>query len=115
MSNRMDIDLIEDILVCLTKIEDYIAQMSYEKFQEDPKTQDAVIRNIEIIGEASKLISKELKQNYPMIPWKAIAGTRDRLIHDYFGVNIDVVWEIATKDVPNLKQNLKRIKIELGS
>ena len=91
MSSRRDINFIDDILISLEKIEQYVAGYSYDEFLEDSKTQDAVIRNIEIIGEASKKISLDLKSKYVNIPWKAIAGTRDRLIHGYFGVNIDIV------------------------
>ncbi len=112
MSKRSDIDLIEDILFCLSKIKNYVSDLSYESFLEDYKTQDAIIRNIEIIGEANKKISEELKQKYPDIPWKMIAGTRDRLIHGYFGVNIDIVWQIATMDVPKLERQLKKLKKE---
>jgi len=113
MSRRRDIDLIEDILICLDKIKQYISNYSYDDFLEDYKTQDAITRNIEIIGEASKKISPELKSKYSNVPWKTIAGTRDRLIHGYFGVNIDIVWEIATIDVPVLKQDIQKIKEEL--
>ena len=112
MSKRRDIDFIEDILICLEKIKQYISDYSYDDFLNDYKTQDAIIRNIEIIGEASKKISPELKSKYTKVPWKMIAGTRDRLIHGYFGVNIDIVWEIATIDVPILEQEIKKIKDE---
>ena len=113
MSKRRDIDLVEDILICLEKIEQYVSGYSYDEFLKDHKTQDAIIRNIEIIGEASKRISQELKTKYSSIPWKRIAGTRDRLIHGYFGVNIDIVWEIATMDVPVLKEDIQKIREEL--
>ncbi|MEW6679932.1 MAG: HepT-like ribonuclease domain-containing protein [bacterium] len=66
--------------------------MSYKEFLEDIKTQDAVVRNLEIIGEAAKNISEELKKKYPRIQWKDLAGVRDKLIHHYFGVNFDIVW-----------------------
>ncbi len=110
MSKRSDIDLIDDILICFAKIREYISKMSYDEFILDHKTQDAVIRNIEIIGEAVKKISLETKEKYPNIPWKMIAGTRDRLIHGYFGVNIDIIWEISTLDAPQLEQHIKKIK-----
>ena len=74
------------------------------------KTQDAVIRNIEIIGEAVKKLSEEIRLEYSSIPWKAIAGTRDRLIHGYFGVNIDIVWDISTKDLSEIKREIQSIK-----
>ncbi len=115
MSKRHDIDFIEDILISLQKIKQYILDCSYEEFLKDDKTQDAVIRNIEIIGEASKKISPALKSNYPDIPWKMIAGTRDKLIHGYFGVNIDIIWEIATIDVPLLGQQMQKIKDDFSN
>jgi len=112
MSKRTDADLIEDILICLSKIQQYINGLSYDDFANDHKTQDAIIRNIEIVGEASKRLSTEVKEQYPDIPWKMISGTLDRLIHGYFGVNIDIVWEIATIDVPELEQMMRKIEEE---
>jgi len=94
------------------KNQEIYIRFSFDEFLKDYKTQDAVIRNIEIIGEASKKISSDLKDKYPNIPWKMIAGTRDRLIHGYFGVNIDIVWEIVTIDMPVLEQEVKKIKDE---
>ena len=75
----------------------------------DSKTQDAVIRNLEIIGEAVKNISGDLKSVYPDIPWQRIAGMRDRMIHEYFGVNLQIVWERVEQDVPELKQKVEVI------
>jgi len=72
------------------------------------KTQDAIIRNIEILGEAAELLSKKAKEKYPNVPWKDIAGTREKLIHDYFGVNIDVVWSIVRHDIPLLKKETEK-------
>ena len=83
--------------------------MEYEDFLQDYKTQDAVIRNIEILGEAAKLLSDEAKEKYPNIPWKDIAGTRDKLIHNYFGVNVDIVWDIAKNEIPLLSTELNGI------
>ncbi|MBL0700179.1 MAG: DUF86 domain-containing protein [Desulfosarcina sp.] len=110
MSKRSDMDLIDDILISIEKIELYIKEIDYDKFTDDPKTQDAVIRNIEIIGEAVKKLSEEIRLEYSSIPWKAIAGTRDRLIHGYFGVNIDIVWDISTKDLSAIKREIQSIK-----
>lgn len=73
-------------------------------FLADSKTQDAVIRNLEIIGEAVKNISGDLKSVYPDIPWQRIAGMRDRMIHEYFGVNLQIVWERVEQDVPELSK-----------
>jgi len=76
----------------------------------DTKTQDAVIRNLEIIGEATKNLSGELRTKYPDLPWKGMAGVRDRLIHDYFGVNLDIVWQIITAELPEVVAKVKAIK-----
>ena len=84
----------------------YTSEMGYDDFVQNYKTQDAVIRNIEILGEAAKLLSDETKEQYADIPWKEIAGTRDKLIHNYFGVNIDIVWSIVENEIPILYQKL---------
>lgn len=110
MSKRSDSDLLEDILICIEKIQSYTNALGYDEFSQDAKTQDAVLRNIESIGEAVKLLSDEIKMENPNIPWKAIAGTRDRLVHGYFGVNIDIVWDIATIDISEIKTEIERIK-----
>jgi len=109
MSKRSDQELIQDIIECAHRIRSYIEQMEYNDFFKDHKTQDAVVRNIEIIGEAVKLLSDNIKKSNPNIAWKEIAGTRDKLIHDYFGVNIDVVWNIAKEDLPSFVEQLKRM------
>ena len=83
--------------------------MEYDDFLHEYKTQDAVIRNIEILGEAAKLLTNKTKEKYPDIPWKDIKGTRDKLIHDYFGVNIDIVWDIAKNEIPTLSAQLQDI------
>ena len=114
MSKRSDIDLLDDILICMEKIQSYLNGQAYEQFINDSKAQDAIIRNIEIIGEATKHLSDTIKLRYNYIPWKEIAGTRDRLIHGYFGVNIDIIWEIATIDIPQLKVQIKEIKEEFS-
>ncbi len=77
-----------------------------ENFLEDSKTQDAVIRNLEIIGEATKKISDDFKSKYPDIAWKEVSGMRDVLIHDYFGVNLDIVWEVVERDIPQLQEKI---------
>ncbi len=102
MSERKDIDLVQDIRECISRIASYTQDIGYDEFESDLKTQDAVVRNLEVMGEAVKSLSKELKESYSDIPWKNIAGTRDKLIHDYFGLNIDIVWNIAKEELPDL-------------
>ena len=115
MSKRKDIDLIRDIKESFERIISYTGNIDYEKFSNDYKTQDAVIRNIEIMGEAVKSLSGIIVQNYPAIPWKSISGTRDKLIHDYFGVNVDIVWNIVKDEVPRLFLQIKEILKDMES
>jgi uncharacterized protein with HEPN domain len=100
MSKRGDQDLQADVREAIENIQQYIAGYSYEGFCQDKKTQDAVVRNLEIIGEAAKQISPALRKQLVSIPWKAMAGVRDRLIHHYFGVNYEIVWQIITTELP---------------
>jgi uncharacterized protein with HEPN domain len=100
---------LESILENIHKIEKYSAGMSKDEFYSNELVQDAVIRNIEIIGEASKKISPEFKKTYYEIAWKEMAGIRDKLIHDYLGVDIDVIWKTIQEDIPFLKSQLSKI------
>jgi uncharacterized protein with HEPN domain len=83
--------------------------MTFEAFLADEKTQDAVIRNLEVAGKAAKNLSAELRERFPDLPWKNMAGLRDRLIHLYFGVNMDIVWEIVRLELPKLALRLEQI------
>jgi uncharacterized protein with HEPN domain len=85
-----------------------------ESFFADRKTQDAVVRNLEIIGEATKRLSNSLKNAHPDISWKPIAGMRDKLIHDYFGVNLQLVWDVVERDLPVLKLKVAQLLQVLG-
>jgi len=109
MPKRADIDCLNDIKEAIRRINIYIENLSYEEFLKDLKTEDAVVRNLEIIGEAAKNISEELKRKYSQIPWKDLAGVRDRLIHHYFGVNFDIVWNIAKKELPEIILQVEEI------
>ena len=109
MSNRTDKDFLYDIQESIRRIKAYTHEMTYKEFLADTRTQDAVIRNLEIIGEATKKLSVELRNRYSSVPWKEIAGTRDRLIHHYFGVDIEVVWKISVAELSNLTLQIAKI------
>ncbi len=109
MSKRTDRAFLSDIQEAIRRTGEYTAGMTYQAFLEDAKTQDAVIRNLEIIGEAARNLSKELRARHPGVPWKSMAGVRDRLIHHYFGVNLDIVWQIVTNELPEVAVRLESI------
>ena len=113
MSERLDLDCIEDILEAARRAIDYCAGVTYNEFIADTKTQDAVARNIEILGEAVKCLSETVRRESPAVPWKNIAGMRDRLIHGYFGVNWDIVWDVVKNDLPPLMADLETLAATL--
>jgi len=100
---------IKDVISAMESIERFVEGMSLEKLMQDDKTSSAVIRKFEIIGEATKRLPDELKEGYPDIPWKRMAGMRDRLIHAYFGIDYELVWDAIKADIPNMKPKLQRI------
>jgi uncharacterized protein with HEPN domain len=99
MSSRTDRELLADILEAIRRSRMYVDGMDYSQFLADLKTQDAVIRALEVVGEAAKRLSPGVREQHASIPWKNMAGVRDKLIHDYFGVNLDIVWQIVTQEL----------------
>lgn len=112
MTKRVYSDYLSDILTNIKRIEDFTKGMSFDKFVSDEKTVYAVIRGLEIIGEAVKNLPVSLKLKYPKVPWRQMAGMRDRLTHVYFGVKIDVVWHTITVEIPRLMPDLTKVAKE---
>jgi len=100
---------IDDLLEAIGKIEKYVEGLSFDEYAQDSKTIDAVVRNFEIIGEATKHIPEEITEKYPDVPWKEMAGMRDKLIHEYFGIKLEVVWETIKKRLPKVKTLIKDV------
>jgi uncharacterized protein with HEPN domain len=96
------------ILECIERIEEYTRD-GREAFMGDGKSQDAVIRNFEIMGEAAKRLSEQTRQHAPNIPWRRIAGFRDILIHEYERIDVNEVWQIIERDIPHFKQSIRKI------
>lgn len=101
---------IQHMLSSIELIEQYTAGKTEEDFLNSEELQDAVIRRIEIIGEAAKHVPNEIRELYPSIPWKNVSGMRDKLVHEYFGVDLELTWQVVKKDLAPLKLVLLKIK-----
>jgi uncharacterized protein with HEPN domain len=102
-------DFVQDILDSINDIESFIRGMDFEEFIKDKKTVYSVIHAIEIIGEATKNIPEQIIKKYPEVPWKKMAGMRDKLIHGYFGTDLEILWKTAQDDVPQLKVPVSKV------
>lgn len=109
MSDRDYRLFVKDILDSITKIQKYLEGVSYDRFVEDEKTIDAVVRNFEIIGEAANNLPQDIKNKCSDIPWREVIGMRNKIIHEYFGVDTDIVWETAFKFLPSVKSTLENL------
>lgn len=105
---REFVDFLEDAIGAMERAERFVAGMSYEDFKKDEKTVFAALRAIEVIGEAVKHIPLDFRMKFPDIPWRDISGMRDVLIHDYFGVDLETVWETVKTNIPKTKPLLIR-------
>ena len=109
MPKRGSYEVLSDIIEAIRRIELYLEKLNYESFLIDSKTQDAVVRNFEIIGEAVKSLDIKFRDAHSNIPWKKIAGIKDKLIHHYFGVNLEIIWTIIETELPDLKKFIEKI------
>ena len=107
--NRDFLDYVEDLMDAVLKVEEFTRDMEYEDFVRDDKTVFAVVRALEIMGEAVKRLPPAVKNRYPAIAWKDIAGMRDKLTHEYFGVNLRVIWDTAKQDIPTLRPLMQKL------
>jgi len=113
MKERTSKIYFEDIITFIKRIESYIQDLNFENFKEKQLVIDAVIRNLELIGEASKNISSEIKKKFSNIPWSEMIGLRNLATHGYFKIDLTIIWDIITKDIPENKQSIQNIFNEL--
>ena len=106
---RSHADYLRDILDAVANARQFVAGMDYEQFARDAKTAFAVVRALEIIGEASKRIPPDVRTRFTNVPWREMSGMRDKLIHDYMGVNLRVVWQTVQEDLPALEPAVRRV------
>lgn len=104
---------LEDIVEAMRSIEEFVQGMGFEEFKRDDRTSSAVIRKFEIIGEAAKGVPENIRQKYPQVPWREMAGMRDKLIHSYFSIKYDLVWQTINRRIPNLRPVILQILDEL--
>ncbi|WP_456418414.1 HepT-like ribonuclease domain-containing protein [Methanocaldococcus infernus] len=113
MSKRDAKAFLWDILKSIEKIEKWSKNIEFDEFIKNDLLQDAIVRNLEIIGEASKYIPEDIKNKYPQIPWKRIVGFRNIVIHKYFGIDYEIVWFIIKNELPTFKTTIEKILKEL--
>ena len=113
MSKKSDLIFVEHVLESIEAIEEFSKEMTKEKLAVNRLNRNAIIRELEIIGEAVKNISDTTKERYKSVLWREIAGTRDKMIHHYFGIDLEIVWDIIKIELPILKKEMLKIKEEM--
>lgn len=112
MSKRTPKLYLEDILMSIKNIEEYTQGMTFELFAKDKKTIDAVVRNLEIIGEAARNIPKQSQEQYPHMPWEKMVSMRNKVLHEYFGVDIEILWRTIQENIPELKEQIESLSTQ---
>jgi len=102
----------DDMLVAIDKIKRYVSSLSYDSFFEDEMRVDAVLRNLEVIGEEAGNIPPEIREKYPQIEWKKIVGLRNIIIHEYFGIDVEIIWDIIGNNLDTLRKDLEQAMLE---
>lgn len=105
-------DYVSDILTAIEEVEEFTRGIDFQTFSKDKKTLNAVVRSLEIMGEAAKQVPEAIRGRHPDIPWKRIAGMRDKLIHEYAGVDLEIIWGVVKEEIPPLKPKIKRLLLE---
>lgn len=100
---------VEDILDCIEKIEEFVADMNFDEFVHDDKTSSAVMRKLGIIGEATKNLPGDIRRKYKGLPWREMARMRDKITHGYFGINYRIVWNVIKERLPEIKPTIRQI------
>lgn len=109
---RSNSHFLNDMKASMTKIETYTEDMEYGDFLDDEKTQDAVIRNLEIIGEAARNLDDEVRKGHPTVPWRKIIGLRNIISHAYFGIDWENIWKIIKKDIPGFSAEIDAMEVD---
>ena len=104
---------LDDILDAMNKAEMFVAGMSYEQFENDLRTHYAVTRALEIVGEATRRLADSFREQYPDVPWRDMAGMRDRIIHGYDNVKLRIVWDVVKQDIPQVRPLIEQILTDL--
>ncbi len=108
-------DYLQDLLDSIDESAAFTQGLTFETFSTDKKTVNAVVRSLEVLGEAAKRIPESIQRKSPMTPWKRMAGMRDKLIHEYFGVDLSIVWTVVQEELPPLRAEIERLLRETGS
>jgi uncharacterized protein with HEPN domain len=111
---RRDDALILDMLIAAEKITRFAGSLSFEQFEQDEMAQSAVMREIQVLGEAARMIQTQTKQRYPQITWAAITGMRNRIVHEYFNIDPEILWHTTQREIPELIAHLKQIAVDLS-